>query len=206
MDSVTMLVHIVEGTSDNRSTRSTNIRIVYGVTFLRRARPARGNFTEAFHTHMRNGRVLYRHGSEKERLLPSPSVKTKRWFVEVTGRAGEQRTIVTCATLLGRDELRCRTVHGFGILGAADEAFFYPNDAEDEIRELTMFVEWEGRRLLAGRSGDAMRWLDATFVRAEPDVPSIWTSSSREARSVVSVRWRDVKPGEVVGVRMRARR
>lgn len=184
--------------------KSADVRTVYTIFALEDLSPEKGSdFAEQYHTGVPGARVVYLQGSEQEKETER-AVQNKQWSVLFSLKKGQRRTIVTGAKILYPAEMPGHgDSHGFGKLGAREQALYYPN-LEDVIGELTILVQSESMTLQQPQYDDAGTWDEAWTKRDEAGPPTLTSSDSEGIRhSVLTARWTKLVPKQNAGVRVR---
>lgn len=193
IEAVTLIVRIEDTSLNNRIERRSTIRTIYTLRALKRISKNDVVFTEEY---LRGDgeEVIYWKGSDTQRLN-SDTPTSKTFDVLFDAEKGENKTLVTGATIVSHLPLHERQDDGIRFAGNEDMAF-YPNES-DAVCEVNIVIESSSVPLRLTNI-PSIRRIDGSI--REPSSTSFSQGDSAGGTTLTG-RWTDVLPGEMVGLK-----
>jgi hypothetical protein len=179
-------------------------RVSYLIRALKPILKNHSVFTERYRTYHGDtliGPIGYWHGSEKEDIISEGS--SLEYEVSFDLPVGEQRTIITGANYrYDLSKYSIRSPHPyFGLLAANEAVATYPNrQGGDYINELVIIVE-SNSIALSVKDNSVMHYSINREVTTADNVQLVINNVGGTKNTTVTARWRNVLPGEAVGLR-----
>jgi hypothetical protein len=193
IESITEIVHLQF--DKIKRTRTATFQVVYVLRLLRDVRRNDQSFKEWFNSSDQRAKLTRISGADEESVHGANG----KFEVQITGKAGEVRTVVTGGRFVWPYDAEPRNGLGDKIrLGRNDDTWNYPNDVNDAIREFTMLLYSDGNEITP--IGQAAKWLkdgklDTVPHRFnQPDIPS------GPALPSISARWENVLGEQEIGI------
>jgi hypothetical protein len=195
IESVTVLIDIEDLPEQKPLQRRTSFRYVYTIRPLHKIAADDKSFTESLHNHF--GKNLeYFQGSNPQQAL---SLKTNEvtFNVSLDADKGDVYTIVTGMRILEDMPLKERSLRGFHF-APNEYVAVYPND-EDYIGQVTLLLTSATTHLKVAN--------DAAWRKADSEAnpqfspAQLSQSASESYATTLCVRFSNVKPGEIVGLK-----
>src|ERR1022692_981888 len=135
IESITEIIHLQF--DKILKTRTATFQVVYVLRLLRDVQRNDQSFKEWFNTSDQRARLTRISGTDEESVHGANG----KFEVQIAGRAGEVRTVVTGGRYVWPYDAEPRAGLGDKIrLGKNDDTWNYPNDSDDAIREYTMLI------------------------------------------------------------------
>lgn len=197
IEAVTEIATVSNRTPPRTEDRVITYRYIYTMRPLRPILPTDSAFREEITSHL-GSELQYWHGSETEELDHNQRLN-KQYEVKFEGALGSTRTIVTGTTqVFDWSSPRMKAQVNGVDLGEDQYALFYANK-DDYIGEMLLILTSRGISVSASANSGFRR-------PGGPGTPMLFktasTFQSKETGEItISVRWTDIRPGEMVGLR-----